>query len=73
MGEIVFKITYQRTDVDAEGWMLPFGRQSLEDFQMAVASAEAWEFMGLISIQEIHEEAVTGRRLIDGLKFRRLA
>jgi hypothetical protein len=73
MGEIVFKITYQRTGVDAEGWMRPFGLQSLEDFQMAVASAEAWEFMGLISIEEIHEEAVTGRRLIDGLKFRRLA
>jgi hypothetical protein len=72
MGEIVLKITYHRTDVGTDIWIRPYGLQSLEDFQMAVAAAEAWEFMGLIRIEEIHEEAQTGRRLIDRVRIRRL-
>ena len=45
---------------------------NLHDFQATVASAEAWETVGLIRIMEIREERTSGRRLIDALRFRRL-
>jgi hypothetical protein len=73
MEEIALKLAYHRTPVGADAWMRPFGQQTLDDFQLAVAAAEAWEFLGLIRIEEIHEEAQTGRRLIDGVRIRRLA
>ena len=51
-------------------WMRAAG--NLHDFQATVASAEAWETVGLIRIIEIREERMSGRRLIDALRFRRL-
>ena len=53
-------------------WVLPDGKQTLEDFQATVAAAEAWEVIGQIEILEIREENRTGRRLVDAVRIRRL-
>jgi len=52
--------------------MRPDPDQTLENFQEAVAAAEAWEAVQHIEILEISEERWTGRRLIDAVRFRRL-
>jgi hypothetical protein len=52
--------------------MRPDPDQTLEDFQEAVAAAEAWEAIEHIEILEISEDRWTGRRLIDAVRFRRL-
>jgi hypothetical protein len=72
MAEIALKLTYHCTDVGDDAWVRPYELQSVEDFQMSVAAAEAWEFIGLIRIEEIHEENLSGRRLIDAVRIRRL-
>jgi hypothetical protein len=64
--------TYRRTPIGEAEWVLPDGKQSLEEFQVVVATAEAWEFIGHIKIIEIREENRTGRRLIDAVRIRRL-
>ena len=46
--------------------------QTLEDFQLTVAAAEAWEAIEHIEILEISEDRWTGRRLVDAVRFRRL-
>jgi hypothetical protein len=64
--------TYRRTPIGEADWVLPVAKQSLEEFQIVVAAAEAWEFIGHIEIVEIREENRTGRRLIDAMLIRRL-
>jgi hypothetical protein len=63
---------YVSTAVGADVWMRPEPGETLHDFQMAVAAAEAWEAVDHIEILEISEDRWTGRRLIDAVKFRRL-
>jgi hypothetical protein len=72
MGMEVLSRAYIGAPVGADVWMRPEPGQTLDDFQMAVAAAEAWEAISHIEILEITEERWTGRRLIDALRFRRL-
>ena len=51
--------------------MRPFN-DDVEEFQLAVAAAEAWELLRFIEILEIREEGLTGRRLIEAIHFRHL-
>jgi hypothetical protein len=67
-----FAYAFSTTPVGEEGWMWPIDDDDLRDFQAAVASAEAWEFLGVIKIIEVREEAKTGRRLVEALRFKRL-
>lgn len=63
---------YSGVPVGDAQWVLPGKNQSTEDFQASVAAAEAWEFVGKIRIIEIHEENLTGRRLIGGVRIFRV-
>ena len=63
---------YSQTPVGQDAWVLPSARGTLDDFQVVVAAAEAWEMVRHIQILEIREDRHTGRRLINALRFRRL-
>jgi hypothetical protein len=67
-----FSATYEATPIGWNTWLRPAPAQTLEDFQLAVATAEAWEVIGHINILEIREDNYTGRRLINAVKFQRL-
>ena len=64
--------TYEATPVGFDSWMSPHPGQSLTDFQLTVAAAEAWEVVRHIKILEIREEFCCGRRLISAVRFERL-
>lgn len=64
--------TYGSTSPGEAAWVRPDAMQTLEDFQLAVAAAEALEFIGRLRIVEIREENRTGRRLIKAVHIRRL-
>lgn len=72
MGMEALSRAYISASVGADVWMRPEPTQTLEDFQAAVAAAEAWEVVHQIKILEIREENQSGRRLIDAVRFRRL-
>ena len=52
--------------------MNPDPEQTLEDFQAAVAAAEAWQAIGHMEILEMRQESRGGRALVNAVKFRRL-
>jgi hypothetical protein len=62
---------YESTPVGNETWLLPYGK-SVDEFQLVVAIAKAWVEMGIIEILETRDDDHSGRRLIDGVRFRRL-
>lgn len=69
------KEAYEACAVGATGWMRPDRErgETLEAFQaVAEISAPALQDAGLISIQELHPENQTGRRLVDAIRFVRL-
>ena len=72
MGAVALSRAYISVDVGDDVWMRPDPDQTLDDFQEAVAAAEAWEAIDHIEILEISEDRWTGRRLIDAVRFRRL-
>ena len=72
MGAVALSRAYISVDVGDDVWMRPDRDQTLDDFQEAVAAAEAWEAIEHIQILEISEDRWTGRRLIDAVRFRRL-
>jgi hypothetical protein len=64
-------LMYQQLRVGADAWIRA-GLDELRDFQLCVAAAEAWEFIGAIHIIDIREERFSGERLIDAVRIRRL-
>ena len=63
---------YQRTPVGADTWVRADDTTSLRNFQIVAAAAQALERLGRIQIMETHEGEDGNRRLIDGLRIRRL-
>ena len=63
---------YEATPVGYDNWMNPDPDQTLEEFQVVVAAAEAWQAMRQIKILEVRQKLCSGRRLIDRVRFRRL-
>jgi hypothetical protein len=72
MGTEVLARAYISAPVGDDVWVRPGPDQTLEDFQLIVAAAQAWEAIKHIEILEITEYPWTGGRLIDALRFRRL-
>lgn len=72
MGTEALSRAYISAPVGEEAWVRPDPYQTLEDFQLTVAAAEAWEAIEHIEILEISEDRWTGRRLVDAVRFRRL-
>ena len=62
---------YEHLRIGADGWIRA-GLEELRDFQLCVAAAEAWEFIGAIHILDIREERISGERLIDAVRIRRV-
>ncbi len=63
---------YEATPVGYDNWMNPDPDQSLEEFQILVAAAEAWQAMRQIRILELRQKLCCGRPVIDGVRFQRL-
>jgi hypothetical protein len=64
--------SYEATPIGWDNWVRPDPGQTLEEFQLIVATAEAWEVMRNIRILEIREDNYTGRRFINAVRFQRL-
>jgi hypothetical protein len=63
---------YEATPVGSDTWMSCDPAQSVLDFQLVVAAAEAWEFIRQIRILEIREESSCDTKLISAVRFQRL-
>ena len=60
------------TEVGYDAWVTPEPAQTLEDFQIAVAAAEAWHTIRHIDIIELRHILRHGRSLVKAFKFLRL-
>jgi hypothetical protein len=63
---------YEATPVGSDTWMSCDPADSLLDFQLVVATAEAWEVIRHIKILEIREEFSCDTKLISAVRFQRL-
>jgi hypothetical protein len=71
MGTEALSRAYISAPVGDDVWVRPDPYQTLEDFQLIVAAAKAWEAIKHIEILEISVDRWTGR-LVDAVRFRRL-
>ena len=62
---------YESTAVGNETWVLPNGK-SVDEFQLVVTIIKAWAEMGIIEILDTRDDDHSGRRLVHGVRFRRL-
>jgi hypothetical protein len=63
---------YEATPVGLDSWVKHEPGAPLEEFQVVVAAAEAWQAVRHIAIVELRHEVRSGRALINALRFRRL-
>jgi hypothetical protein len=71
MGVQAFSKAYLDTAVGAETWVDCSPDETLDDFRVVIAAAEALQAVNHISILELRQELWRGRPHISALRFRR--
>ena len=64
---------YKKTEVGTVMTTTSSCAKDLEDFQDVFSELEALEQSGVLSITEVHRESQTGQRLVDLVRFKRIA
>lgn len=66
-----FSNAYLATDVGAEAWIRCDPDETLEDFRVVFAAAEALQAVDRITILELRQELWRGRPYVSAVRFRR--